>query len=87
MEHGNPSLFLGASLLPISVSLLYRENTWVRRDCRRNRSGQTTLEQPKATMFNDMAATGSIQSSYFHSNSTEFNKRWNLVRDHGLHLL
>ena len=56
-------------------------------DCRRNRSGQSTLNHFRTTAFNSMAATHSIENSYFHSISTCFNRSQNLVRDQGLYLL
>src|ERR1035441_9478616 len=52
--------------------------------CRRNRSGQCTLELFRTTAFNSMAATHSIENGYFHSISTDFNKPQNLVRDQGV---
>jgi len=51
-------------------------------DCSRNRSGQSTLDQFKTTAFNSVTVTCSIESSYFHAISTDFNKSKKLVRDH-----
>jgi len=53
-------------------------------DCSRNRSGQSTLEPSRTTAFNKLAATHSIENSYFHSISIDFNKSQNLVRDQGV---
>jgi hypothetical protein len=42
--------------------------------CSRKCSGQSTLEPFRSTDFNSLAATRSIEDSYFHSVSTAFNK-------------
>src|ERR1035437_2848030 len=52
--------------------------------CSRNRSGQSTLEPFRTTVFNTKAATHSIKITYFRSISTDFNKSSNLVRDQGV---
>src|ERR1017187_3033292 len=52
--------------------------------CSRNRSGQSTLEPFRTTVFNTKAATHSIKITYFHSISTDFNQSSNLVRDQGV---
>jgi hypothetical protein len=47
-------------------------------------SGQSALEPFGTTAFNTVAATHSIESSYFSSISTRFNKSLKLVRDQGV---
>jgi hypothetical protein len=61
-----------------------REIRMIPSRCSRNRSGQSTLEPFRTTAFNSMAATHSIESSYFHSISTSINKPLKLVRDQGV---
>jgi hypothetical protein len=51
--------------------------------CRRNPSGQSTQKQHRPTAFNSMAATHSIENSYIHSVSIDFNKLRILVLDPG----
>jgi hypothetical protein len=55
-------------------------------ECSRNRSCQSTLKLFRTKAFNSMAATLSIESSYFRSISTNFNKSLKLVRDQVLPL-
>src|ERR1035438_2589514 len=52
--------------------------------CRRNRSGQSTLKHHRTTAFNDIAATCSVENSYFHANSTGFYTWPKLVGDQGV---
>ena len=58
-----------------------REIRMIPSRCSRNHSGQSTVEPFRATVFNIMAATHSIENSSFYSISTSFSRSSKLVRD------